>query len=101
MENQENLEIKFRNKKYSISYKKTKDILFFNDKNGASIAFIRKRANGLSIYVNDKYKKNLEDYTKKIKDEKQREQAEERLRGVNAYTLAPEQIKILIEWLRQ
>ena len=81
-----NIKLEFEGEKYDIEYKQTKNTLYFNDKNGASIGFVKSKGS-LSVFVDDKYSnpKMWEKYP--------------RIKGTNAYTLAPEQIKIFIEWL--
>jgi hypothetical protein len=81
----ENISLKLEGKKYDIEYKQTKYVLYFNDKNGAFIGFVKGKGR-LSIYVNDKYS-NPEMWKKYP-----------RLKGTNAYTLAPKQVKIFLEW---
>ncbi len=83
----ENIKLELRGKKYDIEYKQTKNVLYFNDKDGASIGFVKKDGN-LSVFVNDKYSNPK--MWKKYPN----------LKGTNAYTLAPEQIKIFIDWLK-
>jgi hypothetical protein len=82
---QKNINLKYNGKKYDIEYKRTKNVLYFNDKNGASIGFVKVRGS-LSVFVNDKYSnpKMWKKYP--------------RLKGTNVYTLAPKQVKIFIEW---
>jgi len=84
-----NIKLKFKGKKYDIEYKRTKSFLYFNDKNGASIAFIKSKGSILGVYVNDKYS-NPEMWKKYPS-----------LKGTNAYTLAPKQIKIFLEWFNE
>ena len=84
---QKNINLKYNGKKYDIEYKRTKNVLYFNDKNGASIGFVKVRGS-LSVFVNDKYSNPK--MWKKYPN----------LKGTNAYTLAPEQIKIFIDWLK-
>ncbi len=84
----ENIKIKLKEKEYDIEYKRTKTVLYFNDKDGASMGFVKKDG-ALSVFVNDKYSnpKMWEKYP--------------RLKGTNAYTLAPEQVKIFLEWFNE
>lgn len=94
------LRINFRNKTYEIEYKVSKTVLYFKDKNGGSIVFVRKGSDeGFSIFVDDKYNKDIKNSIKNIKDKKHKESAEAILKGFNSYTLAPEQIKILKDWI--
>ena len=83
-----NIRLELKGKKYDIEYKRTKNVLYFNDKKGASIGFVKDKGR-LSVFVNDKYSnpKIWEKYP--------------RLKGTNAYTLAPEQIKIFMEWFNE
>jgi hypothetical protein len=83
-----NIKIKFKGKEYDIKYKQTKTVLYFNDRDGASIGFV-KGEGGLSVYVNDIYSnpKMWKKYP--------------RLKGTNAYTLAPEQLKIFFDWIKE
>ena len=85
---QKNINLKYNGKKYDIEYKRTKNVLYFNDKNRASIGFVKVRGS-LSVFVNDKYSnpKMWKKYP--------------RLKGTNAYTLAPEQVKIFLEWFNE
>ena len=82
-----NIKIKLGGKKYDIEYKLTKDVLYFNDKNGASIGFVKKDG-ALSIFVSDTYSnpKMWKKYPS--------------LNGTNAYTLAPKQVKIFMDWFK-
>ncbi|MHB1764941.1 MAG: hypothetical protein ACYCS1_05325 [Gammaproteobacteria bacterium] len=96
------LNVKFNGKYYTIEYKISRYVLYFTDKNGASLGFVRRGAKGgLGVYCNDKYKLSLENYVQSIKNEKQRKQTQERLKGTNAYTLAPEQVTLLKNWLNK
>ena len=83
-----NINLKIKGKKYDIEYKKTKYILYFNDKNGASIGFVKGKGN-LSVFINDKYSnpKMWKKYPT--------------LKGTNAYKLAPKQIKIFFDWFKE
>ena len=83
---QNKLKITYNKRNYEVQYKITDDVLFFNDKNGANIGFA-KNGGALSVYVNDKYSnpKMWKKYP--------------RLKGINAYLLAPEQVRIFLEWL--
>lgn len=83
---QDNLKITYDKRIYEIEYKMTDEVLFFKDKDGASVGFVKKDG-ALSVYVNDKYSnpKMWKKYP--------------RLKGTNAYTLAPEQVEIFLEWL--
>ena len=83
-----NIKLKSGGKKYDIEYKRTKNILYFNDKNGASIGFVKSKGR-LSVFVNDKYS-NLKMWKKYP-----------HLKGTNAYTLAPKQVKIFLEWFNE
>ena len=80
-----NIKLELEGKKYDIEYKRTKDILYFNDKDGASIGFVKGKGK-LGVYINDKYSnpKMWKKYP--------------RLKGTNAYTLAPKQVKIFMDW---
>ncbi len=82
---QKNIKLEMGGVKYDIGYKRTKDVLYFNDKDGASIGFVKKDG-ALSVFVNDKYSnpKMWKKYPS--------------LNGTNAYTLAPKQVKIFLEW---
>jgi hypothetical protein len=82
-----NIKIKLNRKEYDIEYKQTKNVLYFNDKDGASIGFV-KGYRSLGVYVNDRYS-NPEMWIKYP-----------RLKGTNAYALSPEQIKIFLNWLK-
>ena len=83
-----NIKLESEGKKYDIEYKRTKNVLYFNDKNGASIGFVKDKGR-LSVFVNDKYSnpKMWKKYP--------------RLKGTNAYTLASKQIKIFLEWFNE
>ena len=83
-----NIRLELKGKKYDIEYKRTQSVLYFNDKDGASIGFVKDKGR-LSVFVNDKYSnpKMWEKYP--------------RLKGTNAYTLAPEQVKIFMEWFNE
>jgi hypothetical protein len=83
-----NIKLELEGKKYDIEYKQTKNVLYFNDKNGASIGFVKRKGH-LGCFVNDKYSnpKMWKKYP--------------RLKGTNAYTLAPEQVKIFLEWFNE
>ncbi len=83
-----NIKLESEGKKYDIEYKRTKNVLYFNDKNGASRGFVKGKS-GLSVFVNDKYSnpKIWEKYSS--------------LKGTNAYTLAPNQVKIFLEWFNE
>ena len=83
-----NIKLELEGKKYDIEYKRTKDILYFNDKDGASIGFVKGKGK-LGVYINDKYSnpKMWKKYP--------------RLKGTNAYTLAPKQVKIFLEWFNE
>ena len=83
-----NIRLELKGKKYDIEYKQTKNVLYFNDKNGASIGFVKRKGH-LGCFVNDKYSnpKMWKKYP--------------RLKGTNAYTLAPEQVKIFLEWFNE
>ena len=83
-----NIKLELEGKKYYIEYKQTKNVLYFNDKDGASIGFVKKDGK-LSVFVNDKYS-NPKMWKK-----------HPRLKGTNAYTLAPEQVKIFLEWFNE
>jgi hypothetical protein len=80
-----NIKLELEGKKYDIEYKRTKDTLYFNDKDGASIGFVKGKGK-LGVYINDKYSnpKMWKKYP--------------RLKGTNAYTLAPKQVKIFMDW---
>lgn len=83
------LELKYNNKNYKISYNETKEKLIFKDENGSSIYFIRNiETGGFCIFIDDIYGKKIQKKYSKI-------------RGINAYTLAPEQIKILLNWINK
>ena len=71
---------------YDVEYKRTKDVLYFNDEEGASIGFVKKYG-VLCVLVNDKY--SNPDMWKK----------HPRLKGTNAYTLSPKQVKMFLDWL--
>ena len=81
------INIKLNRKKYRIEYKQNKNILYFNDKNGGSIGFVKK-GQQLSVFVNDKYSNSK--MWKKYP----------RLKGINAYTLSPKQMKIFFKWFQ-
>lgn len=81
-----NIKVRVKAKTYDVEYKRTKDVLYFNDENGASIGFVKKNGR-LGVYVNDKY--SNPDMWEKYP----------LLQGTNAYTLAPEQVKMFLEWL--
>ena len=83
-----NIKLELEGKKYDIEYKQTKNVLYFNDKNGASIGFVKRKGH-LGCFVNDKYSnpKMWKKYPS--------------LKGTNAYTLAPEQVKIFLEWFNE
>ena len=83
-----NIKLESGGEKYDIEYKRTQSVLYFNDKDGASIGFVKDKGR-LSVFVNDKYSnpKMWEKYP--------------RLKGTNAYTLAPEQVKIFMEWFNE
>ena len=83
-----NIKLESGGEKYDIEYKRTKNVLYFNDKNGASIGFVKSKGK-LGIFVNDKYSnpKMWKKYP--------------RLNGTNAYTLASKQIKIFLEWFNE
>ncbi len=78
------INIKSDGKKYSIRYRLNKNILYFTDKYGGSIAFVKSNS-GLSIFVDDKYSEKIleKDFSTLI---------------INSYKLAPEQIKIFVNW---
>ena len=81
------ISVNWKGVEYDIEYKRTKYVLLFTDKkNGARVAFVKKDG-ALGVYVNDTYSnpEMWENYP--------------RLKGTNAYSLAPEQVKIFIEWL--
>ena len=84
----ENIKIKSGEREYDIEYKQTDTFLYFNDKDGASIAFL-KGDGKLHIYVNDKYSnpKMWKEYPT--------------LKGTNAYVLTPEQVKIFFDWFKE
>ena len=78
------INIKLNGKKYSIRYRLNKDVLYFTDKDGGSIGFVKK-GNNLSIFVDDNYSKKMwKKYPLTV--------------GINAYTLAPKQMEIFFNW---
>jgi hypothetical protein len=82
-----NINLKYEGKKYDIEYKRTDNVLYFKDKNGTSIGFVKK--NGvLSVFVSNEYSTKM---WKKYPA----------LKGTNAYTLAPTQVKIFLEWFNE
>ena len=81
-----NIKVRVKAKTYDVEYKRTKDVLYFNDKDGAAMGFV-KMDGRLGVYVNDKY--SNPDMWEKYPP----------LQGTNAYTLAPEQVKMFLEWL--
>ena len=82
-----NIKLKYKGKKYNIKCYQNKNNLYFKDKNGASIGFI-KNGNALIIFISDEYSKTTRKNYPNLK-------------GINAYTLAPEQVKIFIDWLKK
>lgn len=83
-----NIKLELGEETYDIEYKRTQSVLYFNDKGGASIGFVKDKGR-LSVFVNDKYSnpKMWKKYP--------------RLKGTNAYTLASKQIKIFLEWFNE
>ena len=80
-----NIKVRVNAKTYDIKYNRTKDVLYFNDKKGASIGFVKKYGR-LSVFINDKY--SNPDIWKKYP----------LLKGTNAYTLSSRQVIIFLEW---
>ena len=91
--NIKNLNIIYEGDKYIIQAYMTKRILWFKDMhNGGSIIIVKgnpkvKDKGELTFLVNDKYMKEL---WKKYPKSK----------GFNSYTLAPEQTKIFLNWIK-
>ena len=46
-----NIKLESGGEKYDIEYKRTQSVLYFNDKNGASIGFVKDKGR-LSVFVN-------------------------------------------------
>ena len=78
------LKTRTNKKSWTIEYKETDKLLYFNDKDGKSIGFMKNPNGTFSVYQNG-YKIDSEKHP--------------RLKGSYGYLMAKEQVKLFMDWI--